>query len=184
MCLSSRLQFIAAYEVSGPASTGTVLVFHYVPLQAFCVSCGLPFNETRRLGSAAADRPETSCKVDHKFWPLRCWEYIPIYLDFSYWLTLKWHIQYKDLVILHSYFIGAHWCPSGTRDHGISSHGIDLILPEYSSFSTRRVNTWKLDDAMNMVIITLFNDLTCSAPSTHIFLDSIRNYFCWPDDLI
>ena len=53
MCLSSRLQFIAAYEVSGPASTGTVLVFHYVTLQVFSASCGPPLKETRTLGSAA-----------------------------------------------------------------------------------------------------------------------------------
>ena len=33
------------------------------------------------------------------------------------------------------------WWPGDTRSQDISSHGIDLVCPEYSGFSTRRINT-------------------------------------------
>ena len=108
MCLSFRLQFIAVYEVSGPASTGTVLVFHYVPLQAFCVSCGPPIKETK-LGSAAG----LDMLLAHKFYHFQCWMFlgkISKYICISYHFSaLGWHRQWKffprndnTLVILHS----------------------------------------------------------------------------------
>ena len=46
----------------------------------------------------------------------------------------------KDLFILHDQCYGCWW-PGDARSQGISSHGIDLLLPECPSFSTRRVNT-------------------------------------------
>ena len=42
-------------------------------------------------------------------------------------------------LILHIQYHGC-WCPGDTRSQGISSHGIGLLLLEYSSFSTRKVN--------------------------------------------
>ena len=35
---------------------------------------------------------------------------------------------------------GIQWWPGDTKSQGISSHGIDLVILEYSSFSTRWVN--------------------------------------------
>ena len=33
------------------------------------------------------------------------------------------------------------WCPGDSCPQGISSHGIDIVIPEYSSLSTTRVNS-------------------------------------------
>ena len=48
-------------------------------------------------------------------------------------------IEEKDSFILYVECHGC-WCPGEARIQGISSHGIGLLLPEYSVFSTRRVN--------------------------------------------
>ena len=45
-----------------------------------------------------------------------------------------------DLFILHSQ-CHCCWWPGDARSQGISSHGITLDLPEYSGFSTRRLNS-------------------------------------------
>ena len=47
----------------------------------------------------------------------------------------------NDLSITHSQYNGC-WCPGDTSRQGISSHGIDLVLPGYSSFSTRGINQY------------------------------------------
>ena len=56
-------------------------------------------------------------------------------LKYEVWFIL--HIQYHDC-----------WWPGDARSQGISSLGIDLVIPEYSDFSTTRisyVNNWKVD---------------------------------------
>ena len=45
----------------------------------------------------------------------------------------------KDSCILYSQYHGCR-CPGDTRSQGTSSHGIDLVVPEYSSFRSRRDN--------------------------------------------
>ena len=70
--------------------------------------------------------------------------YICILFCFS---TMRWHRSLKsflgedkDLFTLLSQYHGC-WCPGDVRSQGINSHGIDLVLLEWSSFSTRRVNS-------------------------------------------
>ena len=60
--------------------------------------------------------------------------------------TFWWHMLLKsflmedrDLPILHSQYHGCWW-PGDARSQGISSHGADLVLLKYSSFTTRWVN--------------------------------------------
>ena len=207
MCLSFRLQFIAASEVSGPASTGTVLVFHYVPLQAFRASCRQPLNEMWRLGSAAgawqatliarfmgptwgpsgADRTQVgpmlapwtllSGILSHTFHCFHCWMFLQkipncffiVSIISQHWDgTYSWNISSYVTKIQLFYTVNTsvvQWCSNDTKGQGISSHGIDPVLLEYSCFSTSRVNTLGLDDAVNSVIIGLGNGLNCLTPS-------------------
>ena len=57
----------------------------------------------------------------------------------------RWHVVVifpcgrKAPLIPHSQYHG-FWCPGDARRQDISSHVTDLIPPEYSSFSTRRIN--------------------------------------------
>ena len=51
----------------------------------------------------------------------------------------------KDSFILHSQH-HVCWCPGYARSQGISSHGIDLVLPGYSGFSTIGVNALTTGD--------------------------------------
>ena len=44
----------------------------------------------------------------------------------------------NDLFTIQNQYHGC-WCPGDTRSQGISSHGIDLVFPEYSGFNKRRV---------------------------------------------
>ena len=44
----------------------------------------------------------------------------------------------KDLFILHNQYHGC-WCPGDAKSQGINSHDIDLVVPEYFSFSNKRV---------------------------------------------
>ena len=44
-----------------------------------------------------------------------------------------WHTQYH-----------CGWWPGNARRQGISSHGIGLFIPEYSSFHIKRVNSWNI----------------------------------------
>ena len=67
--------------------------------------------------------------------------YICILYHYS---TLRWHrwlkcffMEVKNLFILHSQHHGC-WCPGDFRSQGISSNGIDLVLLQYPSLSTRR----------------------------------------------
>ena len=80
-----------------------------------------------------------------------CWIYIRIhkkYICISYnFSIMKWSrwlktflIEDKDQYSLYSHFHSG-WCPGDARSHGISSNDIALVLPEYSSFNTRRVST-------------------------------------------
>ena len=46
----------------------------------------------------------------------------------------------KDPCILHCRYVGCRR-PGNTRSQGFSSHGVDLIILEYSGFSTKRVNS-------------------------------------------
>ena len=50
--------------------------------------------------------------------------------------TLK---EVNNIDIAHSQYLGCLW-PDALHHQAISSHGIDLIIPEYSDFSTRRFN--------------------------------------------
>ena len=53
------------------------------------------------------------------------------------WLKMKsFFIEDKDLFVLLSQYRGCWW-PGDARSQGISSHGIDLVLSEYFSLSTR-----------------------------------------------
>ena len=68
---------------------------------------------------------------------------IHIFYNFS---TLTSHrflkpfiLEDQGLFILHTQY-HCCWCPGDTRSQGISSHGIDLAIPEYSRLSTRGVN--------------------------------------------
>ena len=47
--------------------------------------------------------------------------------------------------------MAADWCPGDDRSQGISSHGIDLVLPDHSCFSTR-----KTMHILNPIIYSLF----------------------------
>ena len=44
--------------------------------------------------------------------------------------------DYMDPIILHDKYHG-RWCPGSLRRQDISSHDIELVLPEYSG-----LNTW------------------------------------------
>ena len=60
-------------------------------------------------------------------------------------ISQNWHVSPRRTMT--GMFIGHDqyhdgWCPGDVRSQGISRHGIDL-LPEYSGFSTRRVNTFE-----------------------------------------
>ena len=70
---------------------------------------------------------------------------IQMHLPFPDYSTLKWYRQLKSFLIEdQAGLIEGHgcWCPDDARIQGISSHGIGLLLPEYSGFSTRRVKIW------------------------------------------
>ena len=72
---------------------------------------------------------------------LNCFRKQCIYIFYNFVLMLKWHrwlksivMEDKDLFILHSQYHFCWW-------PGVpGSHRIDLILPEYSGLSNRRVN--------------------------------------------
>ena len=70
-----------------------------------------------------------------------------IFYIFCHLLTLRWHtylksilVEDKDPFILHGqcYVWG---CLGHARSQGINNYGIDLVVWEYSNFSTTRVNT-------------------------------------------
>ena len=69
--------------------------------------------------------------------------------DFFFFFFLR-NIIY---VCTFYHFLPLKWCtedgwgPGDARSHGISSHGIDLVIMKYSSFSTRRVNSLGPGDA-------------------------------------
>ena len=48
----------------------------------------------------------------------------------------------NDIPILRGQYCSTRW-PGDIWSQGISSCGIDLVLPEYSAFSIRRVNSWR-----------------------------------------
>ena len=63
---------------------------------------------------------------------------------FHHFSTLKWHrlfrpfpLEINNPFILHIQYHGC-WYPDETRSQEISCHGIDLIIPEYYSFSTTK----------------------------------------------
>ena len=49
------------------------------------------------------------------------------------------HMKDKDMLVPHCQYHGSWW-PGVAKSQGISSHSIDVILPEYSSLSTTRLN--------------------------------------------
>ena len=64
-----------------------------------------------------------------------------IYIYFSDFSSRRWHSWLKTIVtmdkepfILNGQFHD-YWCPGDARSQGISSHGVDLVLSEYSGFS-------------------------------------------------
>ena len=69
-------------------------------------------------------------------------------------ISLRWHrllksllVEDKDLFILHGQYHGGQW-PNDTRSQGISSLGVDLAIPQYSGFSTWRVNSFGPSNAI------------------------------------
>ena len=46
-------------------------------------------------------------------------------------------VEGKDLLILHTKYHG-RWWPGDVRGQGINSHGIDLVLSQYSGSSTKK----------------------------------------------
>ena len=56
----------------------------------------------------------------------------------------------KNLFVLHSQYLGCWW-PGDTGSQGISSHGMDLILPEYADVNSRRVNGNSLEMSHNIL---------------------------------
>ena len=50
-------------------------------------------------------------------------------------------MENKDQSILYIQY-HVFWLPGDARCEGISSHGIDLVILEYSSFSPSRLNYW------------------------------------------
>ena len=64
------------------------------------------------------------------------------YLHFLSFATYMWLNPFlteeKDLRILHSKYHGC-WCPGDLPGQGIYSHGIDLVLIEYTGLSTGRI---------------------------------------------
>ena len=67
-------------------------------------------------------------------------------------------VEDKDLLILYIAYHG--WWPGDTRSQGISNHGVDLVLLEYSSFSTNRVKLISHGTKMALTLqtITFLND--------------------------
>ena len=67
--------------------------------------------------------------------------YIFAYI-FSHFSPLRWWLKsfIKNQFFLCSEYHGCWW-PGDTRRQVISSHAFDLVLPEYSVHSTRRVNS-------------------------------------------
>ena len=49
------------------------------------------------------------------------------------------------------------WMPGDARNQGISSHGIDIVIPEYLCFSTRRTTENSLNETTNRHKITGVN---------------------------
>ena len=61
------------------------------------------------------------------------------------WYLKSFIMEDKDPFMLHSQDHGCWW-PGDVMDQDISSQGIDLVTPEYSGYSTRRVNTLSFYD--------------------------------------
>ena len=78
----------------------------------------------------------------------------------------SFHLEAKDMFIPLSWYL-YWWWPDDTRSHGISSHCVDLVPPEYSGFSTRQVNLGYIPSHMYMglmwfilwqfIVMTVFN---------------------------
>ena len=69
---------------------------------------------------------------------------------FYYFSSLRWHrllksflMEDEDLFMLHNQY-HCCWWPGDARSQVINSHGIDLVLPEYSCLSIRWVNLTNL----------------------------------------
>ena len=45
-------------------------------------------------------------------------------------------VEGGDPFTQHDQYLGC-WCPGDVRSQDIGSHGVDLVLPDYSRFSTR-----------------------------------------------
>ena len=69
----------------------------------------------------------------------------------------------RHLFILYSQYHG-WWCPGDARSQGITSHDIDLLIPEYSNFSPREVNAHA-----QLCIVTVLTFLVW-------FLDKLKKY--------
>ena len=65
--------------------------------------------------------------IFHRFLELGCWGW------FKYFL-----VKGKDPFSLHNQYHSCWWC-GNARSHSIGSHGMDIIWPEYSGFSFKKV---------------------------------------------
>ena len=68
------------------------------------------------------------------------WGNVNIYLHF---FIISQHWKGASCHKLHNQY-HACWCTGDARSQGISSHGIDLVFPVYTCFSTARVNSFHL----------------------------------------
>ena len=117
--------------------------------------------------------------IGGKFWTL--WMFNLVVMN-SFWETWNFPIissnlggtaswnpsSWKTRTCLYRQYHGC-WCPSDARSLGISSHGIDLDIQEYFSFSTK-VNEW-FDcylQVINMVKVSHFEGRIPSGDHTHI----------------
>ena len=63
------------------------------------------------------------------------------FLSFTAQVVIITPMEDKDLFVVSRQYHGCWW-PGDSRSQGINSHGIVLVLPEYSSLSTRRANMY------------------------------------------
>ena len=77
-------------------------------------------------------------------WFAETWRYVFVFYIISLQRWYRWYgyskyfLVNKDMFILNSHY--DWWWLGDTWSQGINSHGIDLILLEYSGFITRKVN--------------------------------------------
>ena len=82
------------------------------------------------------------CLVEFILEMMKIYLYFVIFLNAVITNAVKIFLSWKtriQIFILYSQYRGC-WLPGDARIQDISSHDIDLVLREYSLFSTRRVN--------------------------------------------